>query len=523
MRAGLKQVRRVMIRTGAGPLRRLWALVYRLIIAGSVAWLRRISPDSTIYIRGGFARGDAAYGLSDVDLVAVAVDGREADLRDRIRNLYSRLPLTKDIVEFCVYSRSGYRRATTAPFLAWPAGPPEHLASAASLPTGGPRVVGPLRDWRRLAGPKLLSGRPSDCSYASLWGWMEVQFVWKHAFRLCAEPTGVHVGRNLVKSATDLARVLLWLEHGEVVDMGSVLSRFRAVYPEEAELAETISRLQKSLHLQPAPPLSEVLAFVVRCSRGIADRIDREAERAGAVRVRLRGNWSPETLPLLDWRARTLPGPPEESFIVMGHGISDVSAIGAAARLESSRSPYPALASDGLLLLPTNRRAVQPHSPAAFRAAQSAATDPVSFALLAGHRVARFPELPGWAIGHAASRSVAEFAHWFETAHTNEPLLRLGVLFSAARAALLWESLEAGAPELAVTLEAIAESLGPSAQTALEIYRDRRITGSNLQGKDLRSFERAVRSLRAYRRPSASASNPSSTLETQPTAGSVSW
>ena len=80
------------------------------------------------------------------------------------------------------------------------------------------------------------------------------------------------------------------------------------------------------------------------------------------------------------------------------------------------------------------------------------------------------------------------------------------MLFTAARAALFLESLEAGAPELPLTAAAVARRLGDSAGgsgdlacEAFERFRAGREEGLPLPQGLLAAFEGVVRDLRAYR------------------------
>jgi hypothetical protein len=495
LRACLKLVQRLMIRTGAGPLRPFWAWAYRLLIRGVTAWIRAISPGATVFLRGGFARGNPAYGLSDVDLIFVTADDRAKALDAQVAALYARLPLTKDIVEASVLSCSGFHRAVTTPFIAWPAGPSAHLLRSAGLSSAGANLAGPLRRWRLLAGEDPLAGRPASHlpEYKSLWAWTDVQFYWKHLFRNCAHP-GLHTSRHVTKSALSLAELIVWFEYGQILVGEAEIRRFGKAHPQEQELLDRL--------LQAQGAISEFVVPLVQISRRIAGRIAEEASRAGGVRVRLHGDVSPSAIPLVDWRARVLPEPPE-AFAVIPGDIEASAVLAAAARAldEPGRSTRPAFLSGELFLLPDARRAVARLSPALLRAIHCPATDPVSFALLAGKRQAWFPELPGWAIGHAAARGRAEFCHWLKNEQAAPPGERLAGLFSAARSGLLWESLQDGSPELALTPHAVASHLGSQvADAALEAYHHWKLRAGAEPRRDVvKQFQSLVEDMAAYR------------------------
>ena len=67
-----------------------------------------------------------------------------------------------------------------------------------------------------------------------------------------------------------------------------------------------------------------------------------------------------------------------------------------------------AIQAPDLLLFPSADLASKPFPRGNLRCAQCAATDPVSFALLDGRAIARFPLVPGWSAADWARRAVAE-------------------------------------------------------------------------------------------------------------------
>jgi len=188
-------------------------------------------------------------------------------------------------------------------------------------------------------------------------------------------------------------------------------------------------------------------------------------------------------LPLVDWRARTVPPLPDEVFILIEDDPRDPSAIALAAVAERA-GEYPVLRAEKLLILPAARaegrsHGSEPeHGSARFhrvklRGIQCPPTDPVSFALADGKGAALFPDVPGWSARDSARRAVAEHAAWLaagrtdgyvrgwvaaQTAAAPPSAVSLGRLFTAARAGLFLESL-AGQPELGLTVHAVAEML----------------------------------------------------------------
>jgi hypothetical protein len=108
------------------------------------------------------------------------------------------------------------------------------------------------------------------------------------------------------------------------------------------------------------------------------------------------------------------------------------------------------------------------------RAVQCQATDPVSWAMSDGQTVADFPEQPGWSALDSARRAVAEHRQWLFSdgwvypphgwvgtqSEPSDPTVRtLGLLFTAARAGLFFQSITEGEAELSVTAAGVADSL----------------------------------------------------------------
>ncbi len=123
----------------------------------------------------------------------------------------------------------------------------------------------------------------------------------------------------------------------------------------------------------------------------------------------------------------------------------------------------------------------------------------MSFALIAGQGEAHFPELPGWAIGHATARAAAEFANWMQNGDPESTGERLSGLLAAARTALLWETLEADDPQLALTPEAIGACLGNLGRESVEQYRLWQTRGDRPRQETLRELSDFLRSHEAFR------------------------
>jgi hypothetical protein len=175
-----------------------------------------------------------------------------------------------------------------------------------------------------------------------------------------------------------------------------------------------------------------------------------------------------ELLPLADWRARSVPAMPDELLMLAHVGKVDSVLLNSLSRAGTGNA-VPALRYGDVLLLPTtdSERGI-------LRAVQCGATDPVSMALSDGRTIARFPELGGWSALASARRAVAEHRSWLSTdgwtipphgwigvqsAPRDATARTLGLLFTAARAALFLESILEGAAELAVTAAGVADAL----------------------------------------------------------------
>lgn len=90
----------------------------------------------------------------------------------------------------------------------------------------------------------------------------------------------------------------------------------------------------------------------------------------------------------------------------------------------------------------------------------------------------------------------------------------LGLLFTAARAGLLLESLDSAEAELALTVAAVAESLGASGRVArsvsdssYEAYLACRSGGGLPPARNLADLRECVLAMPAYRHPAAAAAS----------------
>jgi hypothetical protein len=194
-----------------------------------------------------------------------------------------------------------------------------------------------------------------------------------------------------------------------------------------------------------------------------------------------------------------LADPAEETFLVIRGDASDPAAIAGASRATTDGA-YPALHDGELLLVPMRdlwQRGV-------LRTLQSPVTDPVSFALLEGVRAARFPIVRGWSARDLAARAISEHLPRL-VQPPQDPFAAVMLALTAARAALLAETIAAGEPELALTPLDVAGRLADRSGEAGTVAGDaeawlREGRGSERPAQALaRDLLTGVRALPAYK------------------------
>ena len=497
----LELARRAMLRTGAGPLRPAWRLAYRAAARGVSAYLRAGNRAASVYAVGNLGGPDMVYGSSDVDLAVVvpAAPGRPGVARDAMEQRWDRLwrmaPPLRLLVFVAVYEDQELQRAATrSPFLPtgrpFGPGPLVDDLNVASRPMHEP----PARAWHRLAGPRRLPAAPEpDIQMRGRIAWLELQHWWRYAFD-ASVTTGPQTPYLCVKLASEPARIWLWLVHGErVPSRTEALRQGIEALPEERETFERALALHRALPRSPDPPLAQTLEAFLRLTGRIAHRLEEEVEAEGFEEVRL--SWAEDDLgagllPLADWRALVWPAAADEALVEMPGHPADPATL-EAATMAGRAGAYPALRHDDLLVLPA-----QPHGRTLLRAVQSPLTDPVSFAVLDGSPVAHFSRAAGWSIEETARRAVAEHRARLEAGGE-----KLGLLFAAARAGLLLESVESSEPELALTVAAVARSVG--AESAYQAYLESRSGGRSRSARVVADLRRCVLTLPGYRDPAA--------------------
>jgi hypothetical protein len=522
----LRALRRFVIATSGGPLRPIWAAVYGAAALAAAAWLRRGLPVG-VYLRGGLARGEAEYGLSDIDLSVITPDSRHTqEMRRRALRLREILtPLGQPVECHHVEARDAVELACLAPVFTH--GLHGHDGKTESIRMQErPVREGQLSNWRLLSGPDLRplarSGWPQRDRPAV--AWLDLQFWWRHAFELGAENHHPWFAASCVKLVAEPIRTALWLEDGtEFGSRREALEHARRYLPHQSAAIDHAVELQRGARHGASSDLRLVLSALVEVTLGVAAEIGRRAEAAGVTPVALEGleHTCPlparkrsamtalaadpgRPLPLVDWRARTL-GPSPDPVLVPVEGDPADPARLAEVSSASATGLYPALGiGSELMVLPTAEGAA-----ARLRGVECPATDPVSFALLAGQGDAHFAELPGWSAADTSRRAVRAHALRLgrdpDQLHRERPGEKVARLFASARAALFFESVEAGEPTLLLTMEAVAEALAgmragdrTAVEEALGFYKAGREQGRPTPGGVLEALRPVVTSLPAY-------------------------
>lgn len=492
MRLG-RVLQRFVLRTSRSPLRAIWRVAHAGLWRAVGARLVHGLDGASVFLTGSFASGDPVYGLSDIDLVIVVLDQRDrVVVRRRWQALCRAAPILRGLLpHVSIYVEAEMREALSAPYPTYGLGKPER--SAAFLGQNPLRDEGillerpglrdPIAGWKRVRGsrrdfPRLQRDRQGE----RIDGWLELQHRWRFAFAVCLEPTSYYAANHCVMLVAETARLWLWLSRGEMVrGRREALQRALVLVDGEQEAIRVALALHDRLHRSPPPPVDVLFGACVAISERIASLIVTELRDADLTPVRLLGDaGGPGELPLMDWRARTVPPVdwnatvpriPDERFRLLAGDPYDPREIAVAAR-GAGDDVRPMLRTGALLVQPTT----DVWGTGRMRAVQCQPTDPVSFALLEGGSEGRFPCVAGWSAVDCARRAVAEHRAWLEGPqqrvgsgphwvgiHPDSAAASpatIGMLLSAARAALFLTSVRAGHGELALTRSAVVESLG---------------------------------------------------------------
>ncbi len=465
-----------VVRTGRGPLGRLWPPAHRLLARLA---FRAVRPprDSALYVVGSFAEGDPVPGLSDLDLCLVAPDAGGAhsvELHARWKRL-ARGALGRHVdMEFAEQAELAAAERSAPSNAPAVDPPPVAFAESAAGDPGWLRVrpgpFEPLSSWRLVRGPERRPA-PRGKQPREAIAWAELDALWRHAFELVADPSGLYAPYMAVKLVSDSARAWLWLERGErVASRTQALRRALDLVPEaERPLRAALAahaRLGTTEAAELGPALDGLALFTERVASAFA--------AAATTEVALTGDRS-GALPLADWKGVALPGSIGDRFAALDGDPADLPAVAAALSAERD-GVWRALRRGPLVVLPAVQLAPGLVLFARFRSVMRSvkcpATDPVVLALLDGSSTAAFRELPGFSARETARRAVAEHRAWRAAGGDDE-----AGLLSAARAGLFAAALEAGAPELLLDEAAVRARVGiePGDRQGLEAAADRLI------------------------------------------------
>ena len=519
----------------------MWTIGYWLIARLVIAYLTRGEDEPSTYVRGSFETDDFLPGLSDLDLaIVVSPDPTGAGIaRERMSERWQRLRRSSLLDLVLNYPRLHEQRdlvdlqGATALTFGLDDGRSAYFGNGASSDRvrmlERPGLFDSMADWRLLSGPDRRPPEPEKIPQARrITAWLELVQWWQWAFILSFEPARPSGALLCTKLVAEPARIWLWLAHGERASgRDDVLERALRRLPSEEQALRRARALWASLPDLPEAPVDEVLPVLARFSARIAALIADQVSGEGETLVRLEGaspasvlrahaRWQPiesqpgwdraPQLPLCDWRNLAIPNRPDRTFVPLPGDPADSAVLTAALQVEQS-GPQPALQSDEIIVFPAATWART-----RLRAVQSRVTDPVSFALAAGAGSARFPNVGGWSAEDSARRAVAEHrARLQANAGTGSGPDgagdALGVLLTAARAALFLESIEEDAPLLCLTVSETARRLAArsdcagTAEDALEHYRAFVGRGISPPAGVLSAMDRVVRGLPDYARP----------------------
>lgn len=479
----LRCVQRAMLRTQGGRLRPVWRLGHQAAARALIAWVARGERGASGYVAGSLGSDDAIYGLSDIDTIVVLARDPDGVGRRRVRERWDFLERAAPALGLladppAVYDQADLRQRSGTALTYGLEERPEPAAfhgpatdDDARRPLDRPGLEGPAEGWRRVRGPERRPPAPRrDRQEQRIAAWLELGHWWRWLFGVCAEPRRPRSADACVKFIAEPARVWLWLAHGErLTGRDEVLRRAAVRLPEHAPTFELALALRRSLPRSPPAPVAQALGGALGLTARVAALLEAEVAGAGETTVRLsgideslalaKGGLDPAAGPagrlvaLCDWRQLVMPELADEALAPLDADAGDPRVVGRLAAA-TVRGAYPALRWQDLLVLPSAHwfRGL-------LRCVQCRATDPVSFALLDGRTSASFPEVAGWSVGDWARRAVAEHRGWLLHGPSGDPGQELSRLITAARAALLLESWQAGDPELAVTVAATLRGL----------------------------------------------------------------
>src|SRR4051812_13994731 len=106
----VRGIRRLMLRTGRGPLRPVWRVLHEGLLRALALFLRGPRSRNAAYAGGSLAGEDAVYGLSDFDVAIVVADDAAGDEVRRRRDALRRLPGLDAGLDVSVFRQADLRR-----------------------------------------------------------------------------------------------------------------------------------------------------------------------------------------------------------------------------------------------------------------------------------------------------------------------------------------------------------------------------------------------------------------------------
>jgi predicted nucleotidyltransferase len=309
-------------------------LVYRLAVWAAVRSVRRMPGVVAVYLSGSLARGEAVWGLSDIDL-KVIVDGPEDHalahrLRERLRRLAVLLPILGS------YREKGVYFTTTLAGLARRYPMVLHLFDRDFYPDRLLWGAAPL------AAERLPPAEESDRLLSYLWKakfWLEKVIVYAE------EPRLVRLQRLYLaaKAVSSCARMLTLVEPGNREANGRrdpIAVLREAIDPATGPTLEALIRARASLFrgcdLEPEATFPVVMEAIGAVVRAVHDRLAATATGAApAIAPVIAGDgWRPAEADIAEWRRALAAATPDDCTIellppaLVGVGAVDLDHAG---------------------------------------------------------------------------------------------------------------------------------------------------------------------------------------------------
>lgn len=362
-------VQRFMLSTQDRWLRSVWGAIYLGIARAVAASLN--AESSAVYLAGSLARGDPVYGLSDIDLVVVALgQASPARIARRLERLYRVIPpLRRLTAHVWLYDHEALSAVTESPFPTFglESGRPAFIGEQAPHDPMAllerPGLRPPAQEWRRLRGSNALSATPRARQDDLIAGWLELQYRWKWACRTFLEGSAPALAGRAAILVAEAARTWLSLVADEhLVGRRAALARASQLLEADGAPLREALRILERFPQSSRPPRSALWTCFVRLCGLVARRIDEEVASSGRTPVLLVGASLPRGMPLRDWRGLVVP-PVEwstselptarvECFTLQDEDPADLGAVARAARLWSEGN-WPSLRSGALLVRPS--------------------------------------------------------------------------------------------------------------------------------------------------------------------------